>query len=771
MKKFVIYTTLILTLFFSVNTDALFHGDIVQILGNTDVLAQETPTNCGSYLNVGCHIKQAIGDGIQEIKSSIASQIEAATYGVLNIVLTYVGNAILWTFSWILFVAGITLNLTLQITVVNMSTLVNNIDAINDGWVLFRDLANITFIFILLYIAIATILELGVDTRKTITKVIIAALLINFSLFFTKVIVDGSNVLTINFYQLIGQTGGTEINSPDGGGFNINDLDGGLSSAFMQNLKLTTLYNKDGTASTSALPAGTVEDTSESILSRTLSVIPRVVFGSLLMLLAAVIFFAVSIMFVVRFVVIVFLMITAPVAFVATILPQTSGISKKWWKSLTSQAIFAPVYMIMTLITLKIMSSVQNTDVITTITSSNNAGANFIFSTNATGFVMIINFFIMFAFLVGTLVIAKMAGGMGGDWATKTGSKAVFGGMAFAGRQTIGRVGRELAQSDSLQKMKGSESRILRGAARLGMGAGTTAATSSFDFRNAKGAQSIGDLGGTISQTLGGGKLELVGKETKEGGFVQRQEKRAKDKTKKYEERAKSLEVSPEQIDREENILKNAKENKEKSETDRLKKLQSIDQSIVSYKDRAFRTQDPVIKASFGQRVTELSKEKDMYKTRESYLSHLQENVDKLKGLDGEEAEKRAKKEVGEIRTQSAGENDTDYKTYQKQHSAEIEKRKKEKLSVAKEKGYDDSLSTKRKRVYAEQIGGMSAVSRMFTLGTKRDVATAKQAIMKSLKGKKVEDLVKDALKVSGELKEDAPKTESASPESETETT
>ena len=155
MKKFVIYTILILTLFFSVNTDAVFQGEISQTLGSTDAWAQTEPvvddSGCAGWWDVGCHITVALDGQIQKLESSIKSQIEAAAYGVMNIVLTYVGNAVLWAFSWILFVAGMLLNLTLQITVVNMSALVKNIDAINDGWTLFRDLANITFIFILLY--------------------------------------------------------------------------------------------------------------------------------------------------------------------------------------------------------------------------------------------------------------------------------------------------------------------------------------------------------------------------------------------------------------------------------------------------------------------------------------------------------------------------------------------------------------------------------------------------------------------------------------------
>jgi len=58
----------------------------------------------------------------------------------------------------------------------------------NEGWRLTRDLANIGFILILLYISFLTILQGGGATlRPLVARVIIVALLINFSLFFTMV--------------------------------------------------------------------------------------------------------------------------------------------------------------------------------------------------------------------------------------------------------------------------------------------------------------------------------------------------------------------------------------------------------------------------------------------------------------------------------------------------------------------------------------------------------------------------------------------------------
>jgi len=58
------------------------------------------------------------------------------------------------------------------------------------GWKMVRDMLNLFFIFILLYTAISTILQYGNTAKNAIVKIIIAAVLINFSLMMTKMIMS-----------------------------------------------------------------------------------------------------------------------------------------------------------------------------------------------------------------------------------------------------------------------------------------------------------------------------------------------------------------------------------------------------------------------------------------------------------------------------------------------------------------------------------------------------------------------------------------------------
>ncbi len=75
---------------------------------------------------------------------------------------------------------------------------------IQKAWQTTRDIANIFFIVLLLYTAIGTIFNIGSINYKTLVPTIIMnALLINFSLFFTKAMIDISNIGAHIFYNQI----------------------------------------------------------------------------------------------------------------------------------------------------------------------------------------------------------------------------------------------------------------------------------------------------------------------------------------------------------------------------------------------------------------------------------------------------------------------------------------------------------------------------------------------------------------------------------------
>ena len=99
-------------------------------------------------------------------------------------------------------VAGNFFNVIVALTL--YSDLYDKATFVGNAWAIVRDFSNIFFILILLYIGIKVILGLGgTDVKKMIAHVIIMALLINFSMFMTKIVIDTSNILALIFYNKI----------------------------------------------------------------------------------------------------------------------------------------------------------------------------------------------------------------------------------------------------------------------------------------------------------------------------------------------------------------------------------------------------------------------------------------------------------------------------------------------------------------------------------------------------------------------------------------
>jgi len=99
------------------------------------------------------------------------------------------------------------------------------LESVQTGWTVFRDLANMVFIFVLVYIAIATILQLSnFNTKRVLATLIIVALLLNFSFFLTGIVIDISNISGKFLYDSMTVTSSGETKS--------------LGGQFIQGLKL-----------------------------------------------------------------------------------------------------------------------------------------------------------------------------------------------------------------------------------------------------------------------------------------------------------------------------------------------------------------------------------------------------------------------------------------------------------------------------------------------------------------------------------------------------
>jgi hypothetical protein len=249
--------------------------------------------------------------------------------GCLQIGVSWIAYFFLFICSWFAGIMGVLLNEAITFAVVNMSSTVNDLPAIKTGWGLVRDIGNLTFIFMLLYVAITTVLGLSsTNTKRLIRNLIIVGLLVNFSLFFTKVIIDASNIVSLTLYDQFA-----------GGAGDVKDFTGKIAGL----VGLNGLYGGGDTTN-----SGTAQ---QQLLDMDWgSMLATAVGGSIFLVILGLRFLYAAVLFLLRFVILIVMMVLSPIGYFGYILPQTTDYARKWWSTLTAQAAFAPFYMLMILI-------------------------------------------------------------------------------------------------------------------------------------------------------------------------------------------------------------------------------------------------------------------------------------------------------------------------------------------------------------------------------------------------------------------------------------
>jgi hypothetical protein len=222
--------------------------------------------------------------------------------------------------------SGIIFEQSIKYGIQGFATLADSTSMVSVGWVIARDLSNIMFIFIVLWVGISTILGLNHgSTMGSIMKIAIAAILINFSLFLCKAVIDVANVIALHFYDLI-------VGGANG--------DGTLTGVFMKGLQMQGIYDPS---------AFKILDTSKIIMIG--------LFGSVMILVASWVFLSGAVLMLYRTISLIILMIMSPFAFISWVIPEMSGNTHHWWEKLFHQAFFAPVFMGMAYIVGKIIQT------------------------------------------------------------------------------------------------------------------------------------------------------------------------------------------------------------------------------------------------------------------------------------------------------------------------------------------------------------------------------------------------------------------------------
>ena len=309
-----------------------------------------------------------------------------------NVLSGTVGAAVATLVGWITSIlsaiVGLILTLLIQI-LVNVAQFNNiiGVEAVTQGWVVVRDLCNMFFILILLVIAFATILRLpNYEWKKLLPKLLIMAVLINFSKTICGLIIDFSQVIMLTF-----------VNGFAGSAGNFIDLFGMRHYA-----SLSTTDVKD----TSGLNA----------INTTAGIISALIFA-MVALIVLIVLLAVLVM---RIVMLWIYIILSPIAFLASAFPAGQKYASQWWGEFSKNVIVGPVLAFFMWLALSTISGVK---IITSPPDQGNCaqGLTSIFcdQTFAT-------FVIGIGMLIGGLMVTQQMGGMaasiagkGLDWAKK----------------------------------------------------------------------------------------------------------------------------------------------------------------------------------------------------------------------------------------------------------------------------------------------------------------------------------------------------------------
>ena len=221
------------------------------------------------------------------------------------------------------YVGGFVLDYALQITL-NSATYAQSF--LTQGWAAVRDIANMAFIFILVYIAITIVLKVETSgTLKALASVVVMALLINFSFFFTRVVIDSGNILAVQFYNAIDAPALANAGQTSNAGGIANYATSGitkggatkdLTATIMQATGVTQIL---GTGSFSAAflnRGGGATGAGVFLTNLIVFSFIYVTMGVMLAILAMV-FVGAGVKFIIRSVMLWFLIIAAPLAFIA----------------------------------------------------------------------------------------------------------------------------------------------------------------------------------------------------------------------------------------------------------------------------------------------------------------------------------------------------------------------------------------------------------------------------------------------------------------------
>ena len=276
-------------------------------------------------------------------------------------------------------------------------------NAVKTGWPIVRDVCNMFFIVVLLIIAFSTILKIeSYHAKKLLAKLLIMAVLVNFSKLICGLLIDFAQVVMMTFV--------TAYRTAAAGNF-VNALGIG---------KMLNYYAETGSTTGTSI---------EGILMG--------FFLALVMTAISLIVIAIMLLILVfRIVILWMLVILSPIAFLAQTFPAAQKYANQWWQMFGQYVIIGPVLAFFLWLSLSIAGGKKSETVANEVVSQKTskgtiAGGLNLFETEAGRYDELTRYVVAIAMLVAGLMFAQQSGVAGGAMA----------GRAISGMQRAGTAG------------------------------------------------------------------------------------------------------------------------------------------------------------------------------------------------------------------------------------------------------------------------------------------------------------------------------------------
>lgn len=293
------------------------------------------------------------------------------------------------------------INITKYNNFINESSIIN-------AWVIVRDLCNMFFILILLVVAFATILRIeSYQWKKILPKLLIMAVLINFSRTICGLIIDASQVIMLTFVNAWGS----------GGDFvDMTKMTKYFASVYSEQFTIEKLKSADFSV---------------------LNIVAGMLIGIMFLIISGIVLLVALAVFVMRVVMLWIYIVLSPLAFLAAAFPSGQKYATQWWSEFVKYILNGPVLAFF--IWLALISSRTITDSVNGLAPAGDTNQCFGLTQG-----MCLNNFLPFiisiGMLLGGLMITQQIGGVGSsiagkglDWAKRAPGLLGKGSMVVGG--------------------------------------------------------------------------------------------------------------------------------------------------------------------------------------------------------------------------------------------------------------------------------------------------------------------------------------------------